>query len=285
MFRRSGAEKTNMRSVCVPSAGWLAGVVILVLGVALPARAQYGRPSMSDPALGEQYHVEAMFDFWSPNLEATISSESLGIIGSDIDLKTDLGYVNKQVREFRLVLRPGKKHKFRIAYIPVSYAGDVLLTRKVIFNGIEFNVGLPVQTEFKWNTWRLGYEYDFVSNDRGFVGFITEIRETDVSLSLQSPIDTEFTRARGPIPAIGGIARVYPVKNFSITGEFTGFKIPKISDYQGHFFDFDIYGVFNIPKNFGAQGGFRTLDISYLAKKDTGDLKMKGVYFGGIARF
>src|SRR3954462_1885152 len=41
MFTSPGAEKTNMRSVCVPSAGRLAGAILFVLAAALPARAQY----------------------------------------------------------------------------------------------------------------------------------------------------------------------------------------------------------------------------------------------------
>jgi hypothetical protein len=285
MFRRSGAEKTIMRSVCVPAALRAAGMSLLVLAAAAPARAQYGRPVMSDPAVGEKYHVEGVLNLWNPDLNATISSESLGILGSNIDIKTDLGYVDKQIREFRLVLRPAKKHKFRIAYTPIDYSGDVILSRTIVFNGIKFEVGLPIQTEFKWNTWRLGYEYDFLYHDRWFVGFIAEARQTDAQLTLQSPIDDEFTRARGPIPAIGGIARFYPERHTSITGEFTGFKVPEINNYQGDFFDFDIYGTYNFTNNFAAQGGYRTLDASYLAKKDSGELKMKGLYFTGVLRF
>ena len=48
--------------------------------------------------------------------------------------------------------------------------------------------------------------------------------------------------------------RVYPVKHFAITGEFTGFKLPEINDYEGDFFDFDIYGTYNFTHNFGVAG-------------------------------
>ena len=286
MFQQSGAEKTTMPKVRVPGiARGAVGALVMILAAAASASAQYGRPSMSDPAIGEKYHVEAVLNFWNPDLEAQISSESLGIIGSDIDLKADLGYVDKSIREFRFVLRPAKKHKFRIAYTPVHYTGDVILTKDVIFNGINFTIGLPIQTEFKWNTWRFGYEYDFVYTDRGYVGFIVEARETDASLSLISPIDNEFTRARGPIPAIGGTGRFYPIKNLSITGEVTGFKLPDIDRYQGDFIDYDFYGTFNFTQNFGVQGGYRKLDASYLARRDSGSLNLKGLYFTGVVRF
>ena len=34
----------------------------------------------------------------------------------------DLGIERKQIPELRIVLRPGRKHKFRINYLPMSYS-------------------------------------------------------------------------------------------------------------------------------------------------------------------
>ena len=65
----------------------VAAALALVAVSAAPARAQYGRPMVSDPAMGEDYHVEAIVNFWNPSLDATVASESLGIPGSDIDVK------------------------------------------------------------------------------------------------------------------------------------------------------------------------------------------------------
>ena len=80
------------------------------------------------------------------------------------------------------------------------------------------------------------------------------------SWRCNSPLDTEFTQAKGPVPAIGGIGRVYVHKRVSITGEVTGMKVPEIQDYVGSFFDLDIYGTVNFTHNFGVQAGYRTLD-------------------------
>jgi len=267
------------------AAGLAAGTMLLWLAAPIPASAQYGRPTMSELPTGEKYHIEATYGFWNPDLEATISSEQLGIIGSDIDVKSDLGYTDSKIRQFKLVLRPGRKHKFRIEYIPVKFEGDTFLNRKIIFNGIEFNVGLPVRSQFEWDTWRLGYEYDFVYTGRISAGFVVEVRQTTAQLQLDSPVDSEFTEAKGPVPGIGGVFRGYVSKNFSITGEVTGLKVPKIDDYEGNFVDINIYGTFNFTNNFGVQAGYRALDASYLAKLDTGDLTLKGLYFTGVARF
>ena len=50
-------------------------LVVLLAVVASPAHAQYGRPMMSEPAMGEKYRVEAVLNLWNPSLDAVISSD------------------------------------------------------------------------------------------------------------------------------------------------------------------------------------------------------------------
>jgi hypothetical protein len=49
--------------------------------------------------------------------------------------------------------------------------------------------------------------------------------------------------------------------------------------------DIDIYGTVNFTRNVGAQLGFRSTDLEYQLKSDTGSLTMKGIYFGIVARY
>ena len=37
--------------------------------------------------------------------------------------------------------------------------------------------------------------------------------------------------------------------------------------------------------NIGVQGGYRSMDVGYLYKRDTGTFKLKGAYFGVVARY
>ena len=89
-----------------------------------------------------------------------------------------------------------------------------------------------------------------------------------------------------PLGALGGIARVYVVPNVSITGEVSGFKVSSLGDvHNGHWTDVDIYGTANFTRNVGAQIGFRSVDLGYQIKADSGSLTLKGVYFGIVARY
>jgi len=270
---------TRIAGVCV--------CAVAMLGAAVPASAQYGALPTSNRATGEKYHVEISGSLWDPAPSIFISSESIeGILGSRIDFVEDLGIEKSWFKQLKVVARPGEKHKFRFEYTPIKYEAESVLTRNIVFNGILFPISVPVQSEVMWRAYRFGYEWDFVYRDRGFVGLVLEAKYTDVDATLTNLFDTEFVRARAPIPAVGVIGRGYVAPNISITSEFTFFKVPNIDeDYGGSYFDFDLYGTVNFNDYVGVQGGYRSFDVFYKVEQDTGDLQIRGLYFGGVVRF
>jgi hypothetical protein len=265
------------------------GLLAVGLLIASPALAQFRPRPVGEPNVGESYRIEASAGFWSPSADMTISSESLGIVGSTIDFKKDLGLKDQRFSELHAVLKLSRKHKLRFQYIPIKYEQSTTIARNLVFNGQLYRVGIPVNSSLDWKAYRFGYEYDFIVWDRGFGGFILDFKQTDVRASLASPVLTrpEFAHASAPIPALGGIVRVYVVPNISITGELTGIKVPNsISEsFRAHYADLDIYGTVNFTRNVGAQVGFRTLDVGYLVDDDTGSFKLNGLYFGAVVRY
>lgn len=256
--------------------------------VAAPARAQFKPHPMSDPATGEKYHIEGSAGFWNTSSQMSIASEGLGILGSTIDFKNDLGLESGSLKELRVTFRPATKHKLRFEMIPVNMTGkDHMLTRSIIFNGQRYQLGLPVTADFNWTTYRFGYEYDFLSRDRWFAGVVFDIKQTDVRAELDSPIIQEYAHARGPVPALGGVGRYYPLPNISVTGEYT--RIPyreAITDkYEARYADFSLYGTVNFSNYVGAQIGYRSFDVGYKFEDDTGSFTVKGPYFGIVARY
>ena len=272
-------------------------IAIAAFACALPgvAYAQYSAPSFSERSVGEKYHVELSGSFWTPDVFGVISSEQFGIPGDKISLVDDLGFLRTRFRDFKIVLRPGKKHRFRIQYTPLQYTSETTLKRTIVFNGIAFpcppsqpcNVVLPIDAQFGWNVWRFGYEYDFLYKKRGFAGLILEARETEFSAGLQSPIANEFTSAKGPLPALGFIGRGYVMPEVSITAEVTGLMFPKslLPNIEANYFDWDIYGTFNVTNNAGIQVGWRRLTTFLNVEHDTADMKFQGMWWGGTIRF
>ncbi len=260
-------------------------VAVLMLGVG-SASAQFRPPA--DPAVGEDYNVEVSYGWWNADPSLIVNSESLGILGTDVDLVDDLGITKRKLGRLNVVLRPATKHKFRLEYLPIKYETDaVQVRREFVFNGQRYRVGLPVSTTAELKTYRVGYEYDFVYRSRGFAGVLFDLKYTDVNVDLQSPIGREFTTAVAPIPTIGFVGRGYVARNVAIGGEVSFFRIPDnlSDDYKGRYTDFDLYGTVNFTRNVGATVGYRSIDVFYQADNDTGALKFNGLYLSGVLRF
>ena len=93
--------------------------------------------------------------------------------------------------------------------------------------------------------------------------------------------------AQAPIPALGGIARIYLASNLSLTGELTGFKFPGgwIKSASGQYADMDIYAMLNFVDRFGVRAGIRKFNVEYTLTNDTGTFNVSGPYLGVSIRF
>jgi len=251
------------------------------------AAAQYRPPAPE--AVGEDYHIELAYAWWDAQPELIVNSEALDILGTDVDLVRDLGILQKKLRKLDLVLRPAQKHRFRFQYLPISYSADATVSREFVFNGQRYNVGLPVQTEASFKTYRFGYEFDFLQFKRGFAGVLLDVKYTNVDVELNSPIGSEFTRAAAPLPSIGFVGRGYVLANLAVTGEMSFFRVPENLSTQlggdASYTDWDLNTTYNFNKNVGAQAGYRSIHMAYEVDTDNGSLRFKGLYFGGVVRY
>ena len=272
----------------------LLAAALLCLLLSARAEAQF---RVADPASGENFHVELGLIFWQPTPEILIQTGALSALGqTEVDFVQEFAIENKRFTEFRGVIKAGKKHKLRISHVLMQYDASATLQRTITFGGHTFPVSGPATADLQWDLWRFGLEWDFVARDRGVVGFVTELKVNKVSAALAAAgIGSELTEVTAPMPTIGILARAYPHKNFSVTAEFTGFKVPgyiirKITDavsddVDAKTYDLDLYGTLNFGSHVGVQGGYRSLTAEYIIDEDAGDLKMQGMYFGGLVRF
>ena len=273
--------------------GCVCAAVVLTIGAAHAQEqdAEYlwsiDRSLWTGTSIGEDYTVELSGGLWAPDAVIVASSEQFGILGSDINFGDDLGMGQQRHPEFRLAFKPGRRHKLRVSLVPIEYRQHSVLERRLVFQGIAYDVGLPVSSLLKWDAWRIGYEFDVIARDRGYFGLIVEAKYTRLLAEIESDLAYEYTRAQAPIPAIGGIARVYVTRFTPITAEVTAFKLPErlAGDYRAQYVDIDLYATLNLSRMVGVSVGYRSMDFSYLIGRDTGDLKLDGFYLSGVVRF
>lgn len=265
-----------------------AALALAVLLAATGADAQ----SQSDQGAGEQYHVEFSLRFWSPTPELSLSTGRLTNLGvGPVNFVQEFGLEKERFTEYSVTSKAGK-HKIRYGSIPISYSKEAVITRNLQFGGLTVPVSADASTNIDWRLRRYGYEWDFVSAGRGYVGLVTDIKDNKFSASISAgPYGSESTDVRVWVPTVGLGARAYPHRLVSITGEFgvevTRFKgLDRLkTDWDGHFVDFDIYGTVNMGRNVALQGGYRSMRVDYTSDSDTANLRLKGLYWGGNLRF
>ena len=272
-------------------------LVFVCLATTLFAARANAQFQASNPAPGENYNVELGAMFWTPTPGIVILSGSLAPLSSaGVDFVREFNIENKRFMELRGVVRGGK-HKLRVSKVAFKYEESAVLQRTIVFGGRTFNVSADATADLSWDLYRIGYEYDFATGDAGYVGFIAEVKYNhviaDVRASNATASATSLTDLKVTVPQLGIVGRGYPHKNVSITAEFTGFKMPgfirdRFTDaetFEANFKDFEIYGNVSISRHFGVQGGYRSLAADYLVDDESGDLEMKGPYFGAVVRF
>ncbi len=250
----------------------------------------------TNPAPGESYHVELGAIFWTTTPGIVLGSPSLTQFSpTPVDFVQALSLEKARFTELRAVIKGGK-HKLRLSRVPFNFSQTVLPPSTVTLGTSTFVVTRPTTGLFDWDLFRVGYEYDFGQGDHGYIGVITEVKFNRVTANLNVPdlnATANITDVRVPSPQLGIVGRVYPHKYVSITGEFTGFKVwsflrTRLSDaetFEANFKDFEVYGTVSITRFLGLQGGYRSLAADYVVDADTGDLQLKGPYFGGVVRF
>ena len=258
-----------------------------VLCLPWSARAEDPGRHIQDPALGESFRIEALAGYWAPRSDVVVSSDAPGIAGTRIDLRSDLGATDQRFPELQITWRPVSRHRFRLQYIPIRFDSTATLPRDLLFNGVTFRAGLPVTARLDWTTYRFGYEYDFIVRRRATAGVIAEVKHTLVRAELRAAPADEVSRQAMPVPAVGGLVRVYPAAHLALTGEATLFTVPERPDghYGGHIADVDVAAVWNVTRQLGAQFGFRAIDINHLGEWNTATFTLKGVYVGALVRY
>ena len=253
-------------------------------GGALPVSAQFRPPASANLTVGERAPRRGAHTFWGADPDLIISSESPGFPATTWTWSTTWASRRSACASCGSSSVPQRSTP--ASTTRRSYEEETVLQREFTFNGQRYRIGLPVNTEADLTTWRFGYEYDAFYTSRGYVGVVFDVSDTNVDVSLDSPIGREFTEAVAPIPGIGVAGRGYITPNASITGEVMYFRVPESlggDDFGGRYLEHDFYGTYNFTNNVGAQLGLRSIDVDYFDDLDFGSLTFRGWYFGGVA--
>ncbi len=270
---------------------------------ATPAQAAPAEPVAPTIAIiGEDYRVELQVGAWvsmpttvlysdTESLTTTVNGTTTTTVvnGSNVDFKNLLNLKNQVFPEGHLTIRLAPKHKVRGEYIPLHYKQTVTnLGADFKFNGQTYLAGQTVESTYRWNEWNVGYEFDPLVVDRGYIGGIVGVSSLNLSAATANTVQSGTASVNIVMPGLGVTGRYYVSGNLSVTGDFLVFALPgSDTSTHGHMLQAGGYATYNINKHVGAQVGYRFFDTahSWDSPLNTGSMTIGGPFVGGTAHF
>ena len=268
-------------------------LLLAALACARPATAQLSGPSTDFP-VGELHRIELLGSLWPPAQDLTVAHRGSGASATTTGTAGAPGAAVPRFMDLRVRLRLSRRQRVHFDYLPVRYDAVTAPDRPASPADAEPRPAAPLASILTWRTWRLAYEYDLIHLARGSLGLFAEATYTDVRIARDSGCVAgsracELARMRRPIPAVGGVVRLYPSPVIMLGAEASLLRMPwGIGDflgYTGEHLAVDVHAVLNFIDAFGLQLGYRSRNLSLRTTEHDYDLKLEGIYAGALLRF
>jgi hypothetical protein len=205
----------------------------------------------------EDLHIEFTANYWPLMPSGYVQPRALRV-----DLRSDLGMQDRQSEGFfKVVFKPGKKHRINFEMIPARLNGENTINRTIEFGGNTYPVEDRITSEINVNYFSGGYQYDFVSNKRGHFGLTASLAYLDAEalVTSQTLSSTGTLERKVPLPLIGGEFRFFPIPGrniLNVNGEVKGLPLGSYGSY------FQVNGNVGVAvtRFVRVQGGFNLID-------------------------
>ncbi len=145
---------------------------------------------------------------WSIDVESGIAFNGYndvripGNTGTDISLTDDLEADPAAFVRLRLSKEFNKKHILSLLAAPLSIKASGRVDRDIDFNGVRFVSQEPLNSTYRFDSYRLTYRYTLVNKTsfRAGIGVTAKIR--DASIKIESPNNVSEKKNTGFVPLI-----------------------------------------------------------------------------------
>jgi outer membrane protein len=228
-------------------------------------------------------------DYWIPTFKGDLRVDNNGVVGTEINLKDDLGISNDNIPGAEAYFGIGN-HEITLAYSQVNLSGAKDIEKTIVFNGETYQATAYVESELKTSMIDLEYQYkllNFKNILAGLsLGIIAKVKyfDGDVrihSSSIGSVYDTKKD-IHVPIPMIGVGAKIGLLANIlEARAKVAGMG------YSGNFFYDAMADISLTPVPFlNIHGGYRAMSVKIDSVSDVyAKMDFYGPYVGLLLSF
>lgn len=147
------------------------------------------------------------------------------------------------------------KHALRVVLAPFSYSETGVSDIPISFENQAFQANQPLETDYKFNSWRVGYQYHFYERDNHdmWIGVTGKIRDAEISLRQQNVKATNDN--------IGFVPLLYFATEYRWNDSWSVFAdIDGLAGGPGRAFDASVKLNYELDKDWTLGVGYRTLE-------------------------
>jgi outer membrane protein len=225
----------------------------------------------------------ASADYWIPTFKGDLRVDGNGVIGTEINLKDDLGISNDNIPGAEAYIGIGN-HEITLAYSQVNLSGAKNVGTLILFNGYPFTGN--VESEFKTSMIDLEYQYKLINFNYILAGLsfgiIAKVKYFDGEVKIKSSLSDTNKNIQVPIPMIGIGAKIGLLANIlEARAKVTGMG------YSGNLFYDAMADLSLTPIPFlNIHGGYRAMSVKIDNVSDVyAKMDFYGPYVGLLISF
>jgi len=189
---------------------------------------------------------------WQSRNDAQIPNNENGTRFSLIDL---LGNGPYPAARLYLTWNINDRHRIRLLAAPLSITDSDVLNFPVSFSGKDFNQGEHTEATYKFNSWRITYNYRFYKNQRFTwrIGFTAKIRDANIRLNQASTTSQKTD--------VGFVPLLNLVGKYNISSKWQlMLDIDALAGGPGRAEDVSLKLCYSLSPNWNLRAGYRTLE-------------------------
>ncbi len=220
----------------------IAGVAVFKLVLSLPVLA-------SEPGLTLKVEVGATYQ---QRNKVQIPNDEEGTRFSLYDIAGSGPWAGARVN---LDWDLNEKHGVRVVLSPFSYSESGSLDKPVRFEGETYSAGAPVKADYKFNSWRLGYRYNFHDGEdwKLWVGGTLKIRDAKIELQQDS--------VKSDSDDLGVVPLLYVAAQYRISPDwYFAADLDGLAGGPGRAIDFSARLMHEAGENWRFGAGYRALE-------------------------
>ncbi len=128
---------------------------------------------------------------WSVDIESGLAFSGYndvripGNIGTDISLSEDLEAESSEFVRLRVAVQLGDRHQLSFLIAPLRFESSGTVDRDVDFNGVRFAGGVPLNSLYRFDSYRVTYQYTWYNSERirAGIGFTGKVRDASIRIN------------------------------------------------------------------------------------------------------